>query len=74
MHLLAVKQALAESCGETERVEICQAAALAFLRNDLGRWSGSLASHLDEESCPEVYRTAGRLLADFVDMDLAAAS
>ena len=38
MHLLAVKQAVAEERGEVERAEICRDAAVAFLRDHLGRW------------------------------------
>lgn len=73
MHLLAVKQALAEERGEAEHADLCRDASTKFLTDHLGRWSGKLQIHLEAESADRVYCAAGSLLASFVSADLANA-
>lgn len=70
MHLLALKEALAEESGESERASVCRDAAAAFLRDHLGRWSAKLHAQLREEPSGEVYPAAGALLDRFVAHEL----
>jgi DMSO reductase family type II enzyme chaperone len=72
MHLLAVKEALAEERGESANAEICRDAAAAFLREHLARWCGRLRSRLEQTSPAELYRLAGEALDRFVELDLAS--
>ena len=70
MHLLAVKEALAEERDEAENAEICRAAAGAFLRDHLGRWCPKLDAWLEANACSELYGTAGSLLGRFIELDM----
>ncbi len=74
MHLLAVKQALAEDRGETENAAICRDASAAFLRDHLGRWCPRFGTQLENTAHSDVYRAAGALLGHFVELELASAS
>ncbi len=72
MHLLAVKQAIAEEAeGGDEHAAICRDAARAFLRDHLCRWTGSFAEKLGEASREPLYATAGSLLDLWVAHDAA---
>lgn len=71
MHLLAVKEALAGTRGETEHAEVCREAATAFLRDHLARFVPKLCARLEETEPGPVYANAGRLLAGFVELDSA---
>ena len=70
MHLLAVKQAVAEERGEVERAEICRDAAVAFLRDHLGRWHTKLNEHLERSGRGPVYPLAGEMLAGFIELEM----
>ncbi len=72
MHLLAVKQALAEAAGEEDNSEVCRDAAATFLAEHLGRWTEKLATHLEETAEETLYCTAGQLLAGFVGREMTA--
>jgi DMSO reductase family type II enzyme chaperone len=70
MHLLAVKEALAQQNGDgVEHAEICREAARSFLRDHLARWAGSFGERLEESATDPLYAAAGRLLAGFVEFD-----
>lgn len=70
MHLLAVKEIVAEQKGgRDEQAQICRDAQRAFLRDHLGRWSGRLAARLDTTADGPFYPAAGRLLDRFVFLD-----
>lgn len=71
MHLLAVKEAVAETDGSTEQVEICRDAARAFLNDHLTRWVGRFAVRLEESGVDPLYATAACLLDRFVALDAA---
>ncbi len=72
MHLLAVKEALARRDeGGSEHVEICRAAAHAFLRDHLARWAPRFAEGLEDAEADPLYASAGRLLDGFVALDAA---
>lgn len=68
MHLLAIKEALAEERGESERAALCREAAVSFLREHLGRWAGKVRDRL-EEGCGTVYPRAAAVLEGFVALD-----
>lgn len=72
MHLLAVKQALAEFKEEPEHAAICHDAAASFLRDHLGRWCPAFGSELEQTATADVYRSAGALLAHFIELELSA--
>ncbi|MEE9279767.1 MAG: molecular chaperone TorD family protein [Myxococcota bacterium] len=74
MHLLAVKQALAEDRGESENAAICRDASAAFLRDHLGRWCPRFGAQLEDAAHGGVYRAAGAVLGRFVELELASAS
>lgn len=70
MHLLAVKEIVAEQAGGSdEQAQICRDAQRAFLRDHLGRWSGRLAARLDTTADGPFYPAAGKLLDRFVFLD-----
>ncbi|MEE8558058.1 MAG: molecular chaperone TorD family protein [Myxococcota bacterium] len=69
MHLLAVKELLAEQSGDPEHAEICRDASLAFLRDHLIRWMPKLGQSLEEMAEGPVYRLAGEVAARFVELD-----
>ena len=70
MNLLAVKESLAlQEEGEGQHAETCRDASRAFLRDHLGRWAPRLGERMDEASNDPLFRTAGRLLRDFVAFD-----
>ena len=72
MHLLAIKQAFAETSGERDRARICREAAALFLRDHLDRWCTRLRDRLAEIDAGGPYGQAGALLAGFVDLDTLA--
>lgn len=74
MHLLAVKEALAEAQENLEGVEICRDAARSFLRDHLGRWYPKFCSRLREAAAGPVYAAAGQLLERFLDLEASRAS
>jgi putative dimethyl sulfoxide reductase chaperone len=74
LHLLAVKAAHAEHCGDSENAEICRDASAAFLRDHLARWCSRLSAWLDVNACADSYRLAGKVLASFVKLDAALMS
>lgn len=74
MHLLAVKEAVAETDGSPERAEICRDAARAFLADHLTRWTGRFASRLGDSDTDCLYATAGCILDRFVALDAAQLS
>jgi DMSO reductase family type II enzyme chaperone len=74
MHLLAVKEAVAETDGSPERAEVCRDAARAFLRDHLSRWTGRFAARLEDSDTDCLYATAGCLLDRFVALDAAQLS
>jgi DMSO reductase family type II enzyme chaperone len=65
MHLLALKEAIAETDGRPEQAGVCRGAARAFLRDHLGRWVSGFAGSLEETADP-FYASAGRLLGRFI--------
>jgi DMSO reductase family type II enzyme chaperone len=74
MHLLAVKEAAAETDGSPERVDICRDAARAFLADHLTRWVGRFAERLEGSDTDCLYATAGCILDRFVALDAAQLS
>ena len=74
MHLLAVKEALAEAQENPEGVEICRDAARSFLRDHLGRWYPKFCSRLREAAAGPVYAAAGQLLERFLDLEASRAA
>jgi DMSO reductase family type II enzyme chaperone len=74
MHLLAVKEGVAEESGESANAELCRDAATTFLRDHLARWCPKLEASLEEVAAGPVYRTAGELVARFVSLDLGSRS
>jgi TorA maturation chaperone TorD len=72
MHLLAVKEGVADEGGDNANAQLCRDAAATFLRDHLGRWCSKLGASLEEGAAGPVYRTAGELVARFVEFDLAA--
>ena len=74
MHLLAVKEGLADTGGQSENAAICRDASASFLRDHLGRWCPDFGAQLARDGHGEVYRAAGALLSRFVELDLASAS
>ena len=68
MHFLAVKEALANERGETEKAEICRDGAASFLSDHLGRWTSKLGAQL--KSCDPMYQAAGEFLVQFVRLDM----
>jgi DMSO reductase family type II enzyme chaperone len=71
MHLLAVKESIAEREGTAEQVEICRDAARAFLADHLSRWAGRFAERLEESGTDRFYAGAGCLFDRFVALDTA---
>ncbi len=72
MHLLALKQAIAEEAEDgDENAAICRDAARAFLRDHLGRWTDRFAARLEETGADPAYVAAGRVLDRFVALDTA---
>ncbi len=72
MHLLAVKERVAEqSGGQAEQAEICREAQRAFLKDHLSRWSGRLRERLAATAEGPFYMAAGELLERFVEHDAA---
>jgi DMSO reductase family type II enzyme chaperone len=70
MNLLAVKECIAlQEEGAGEHADVCRNAARAFLRDHLARWAPRLGQRLASAAVDPVYRTAGRLLGDFVAFD-----
>jgi TorA maturation chaperone TorD len=70
MNLLAVKECIAlQDEGPGEHAEVCHDASRAFLRDHLGRFAPRLGEALAKGSEEPVYRSAGRLLADFIALD-----
>ncbi len=72
MHLLAVKEMLAEERDETENAAICRDASGAFLRDHLGRWGARFGRELEAAASGEVYRAAGALLGRFLELELSS--
>jgi TorA maturation chaperone TorD len=68
MHLLAVKEAVAEAQGEREDAALCREAAQKFLRDHLGRWTGEVRARLADGQ-GAFYVLAATLLERFVDFD-----
>lgn len=71
MHLLAIKEAVAEQRGEEEHAAVCRDAAAAFLRDHLAPWCPKLRDRIADSSPAQLYRAAGQALARFVELDLA---
>jgi DMSO reductase family type II enzyme chaperone len=73
MHLLAVKEAVAEDEeAAAEHAAICRDATRAFLRDHLGNFAPRLAERLAETAADPLYADAGRLLSRFVAFDMAS--
>ena len=70
MHLLAVKEAVAEVKGEPENAAICRDGAVSFLRDHLGRWCPKLCARLQADGAGQLYQAAGELLVQFVKLDI----
>jgi DMSO reductase family type II enzyme chaperone len=71
MHLLAVKEAVAEADGRPEQAGICRDAARAFLSEHLARWTSCFAARLEAVDTDPAYAAAGCLLDRFVERDVA---
>ncbi len=77
MYVLALKEAVAASIGQQDRVEICLEAQRKFIRDHLGRWVGLFSKALDQSTAerggmnvPEgPYPRLARLAAGFVSAD-----
>ena len=68
MHLLAVKEAVAEEQGEAEGAAVCREATVSFLGDHLGRWTGKVRARLEEGS-GKLYPLAAAVLDGFVTFD-----
>ena len=69
---LALKEARAASCGETERAEIARDAATKFLTDHLGRWTPVFAETLASATALPYYAAAAALLRAWIRADVAA--
>ena len=68
MHLLAVKEAVALEQGEVEGAGTCRDAAISFMNDHLGRWTGKVHQRL-EDGQGTVYPVAAAILEGFVSLD-----
>jgi DMSO reductase family type II enzyme chaperone len=70
MSVLALKEAAALAEGLPEGAEITRAAAMAFLRDHLGRWAASFAAALAALGAAPFYARAVELLAAWLAADM----
>ena len=71
MHLLAVKEIVAEAEYNHEGAAICRDAARSFLKDHISRWYPKFCSRLGEAPTSPIYAAAGRLLERFLDLEMS---
>jgi putative dimethyl sulfoxide reductase chaperone len=74
MAVLARKSFTSLRAGQVENAEICTDMAALFLRDHLGCWAPAYGRRVATVSASRWYRALGRLLTDWVEMDMASES
>jgi TorA maturation chaperone TorD len=72
MSVLALKEAHALAEGDAEALEVTRAAAIAFLRDHLGRWAERFADDIVQATPARCYRAVATVLATWIRTEIAA--
>jgi DMSO reductase family type II enzyme chaperone len=71
MGLLSVKEAYAIEHGLEDMVEVCRTAKKAFLKDHLGRWTGSFCGNLIKKTDNLFYSRLAKLTARFIEDEIS---